>query len=116
MVCCVYWIAVDCLSRTTGRCCLNSRKMWKVSICEASFSGHSMVIQYRCLHFCSCLQINLYYVGVRVQIRLAISLFAYLKLAEFGIERHILSTVDSLSEELCMPIFLHINSAEQSPS
>ena len=51
-----------------------------------------------------------------MQIRLAISLFAYLKLAEFGIERHILSTVDSLSEELCMPIFLHINSAEQSPS
>jgi len=110
MVCCVDWIAVDWLSQTTGCCCLNSRKIWKVSICEASFSGHSMVIQHRCLHFCSCLQINLYCVVVRVHIRLSISLFAYLKLAEFGIERHILSTVDSLSEELLMPVVLQINS------
>jgi hypothetical protein len=116
MVCCVDWIAVDCLSHTTRCCYLNSRKMWKFSICEASFSGHSMVIQYRCLHFCSCLQINLYYVDVRVQIRLSISFFAYLKLVEFSIERRFLSTVVSLSEELLMPVILHINSVEQSPS
>jgi len=75
-----------------------------------------MVIQYRCRHFCSCLQINWYYVVVRVQIRLSISFFAYLKLAEFGIERRFLSTVGSLSEELLMPIVLQINSVEQSPS
>jgi len=43
-------------------------------------------------------------------------IFAYLKLAESGIERRFLSTVDSLSEELLMPVILHINSVEQSPS
>jgi len=44
---------LDCcrLPVTTGCCCLNSRKMWKVSICEASFSGHNTVIHYRCLPF-----------------------------------------------------------------
>jgi len=67
-------------------------------------------------HFCPCLQINLYYVDVRVQIRLAISLFAYLKLAEFGNERHILSAADSLSAVLLMPPVLQINAMEQSPS
>ena len=98
---------VDCcrLPVTTGCCCLNSRKMWKVSICEAFFSGNSMVIQYRYLRFCSFLQINLYFVGVRVQIKLFF--FAYWKLAEFGIECHILSTVESLSEELLMSNVLH---------
>jgi hypothetical protein len=115
MLCCVDWVAVDCLSQrnvvasTRGRCgrCRSAR------LPSADTVLSFMTDVY---HFCSCLQINLYYVGVRLQLRLAISLFACLKLAEFANECHILSTVDNLSEVLLMPTVLKINATEQSPS
>ena len=115
MVCCVDWIVADCRSQlgvvasTRGRCerCRSARL-------PSAGTVLSFIIDV--YHFCLCLQINLYCVGVRVQLRLPISLSACLKLAEFGNECHILSTVDSLSEALLMLTVLEINAMEQSPS
>jgi hypothetical protein len=115
MVCCVDWIAVDCLSlrdvvaSTRGRCGRCRSAGLPSAVTALSFSTDVF-------YFCSCLQIILYYVGVRVQVRLAISLFAYLERAEFCNERHILSAVDSLSEVFLMPTVVQINSVEQSSS